>query len=168
MTIREEKYFMKAVVDIEFILSAFLFVSTISFIALSIIGNLPVLQEKSLASNLQSTSYQISELLLDKGYPPNWHLLAIDDVARIGLESDDYMLDSAKVSRLSTLCANPTDYNKLRAKMLDYDFMIIINGSTEILNCEPAVVSLIRPQFVTTRHAVYNGNPVDLIVVILG
>ena len=157
---------MKAIADIEFILSAFLFVSTISFITLSIIGNLPVLQEKSLAANLQSTSYQISELLLDKGYPTNWHLLAIDDVARIGLESDDYMLDSAKVSQLSALCEN--DYNKLRAKMMNYDFMIIINGSTEILNCEPPVVSLIRPQFVTTRHAVYNGNPVDLIVVVLG
>jgi hypothetical protein len=157
---------MKAVADIEFILSAFLFVSTISFITLSIIGNLPVLQEKSLAANLQSTSYQMSELLLDKGYPTNWHLSAIDDVARIGLESDDYVLDSAKVSRLSTLCEN--DYNKLRAKMMNYDFMIIINGSAEILNCEPPVVSLIRPQFVTTRHAVYNGNPVDLIVVVLG
>mgnify|MGYP001619912532 CR=1 FL=1 len=159
---------MKAVADIEFILSAFLFVSTISFITLSIIGNLPVLQEKSLAENLQSTSYQISELLLDKGHPANWHLIAIDDVARIGLESDDYMLDSAKVSQLSALCANPADYNKLRAKMMNNDFIIIINGSTEILNCEPPVVSLIRPQFATTRHAVYNGNPVDLIVVVLG
>lgn len=159
---------MKGAIDIEFILSAFLFVSTIVFITLSIIRNLPVLQEKSLAENLQSTSYQISDLLLEKGHPPNWHLLDIDSVARIGLESDDYVLDPAKVSRLSALCANPGDYKKLREKMMNNDFIILINGSTEILNCEPPVLSLVRPKFVTTRHAIYNGNTVDLIVVVLG
>ncbi len=159
---------MKAAIDIEFILSAFLFVSTVVFITLSITRNLPVLRERSLAENLQSTSYQISDLLLEKGYPPNWHLLDIDSVARIGLESDDYILDPAKVARLSVLCATPNDYNKLREKMMNNDFIILINGSTEILNCEPPVLSLIRPKFVTTRHAVYNGNTVDLTVVILG
>ena len=158
---------MKAVVDIEFILSAFLFLSTIIFISLSIVRNLPALQERSMAENLQSMSYQISEILLEKGHPPNWHTLDTDSVARIGLESDNYILDPDKVSRLSALCTNPSDYNKLREKMMNNEFIITIaNG--EILNCEPPVLSLLRPKFVTTRHAIYNDDVVDLTVVVLG
>ena len=159
---------MKAVIDIEFILAAFLFVSIIVFITISIIRTMPLMQERSLAENLQSTSYQMSELLLEKGYPENWHTLAIDSVARIGLESDDYVLDPNKVSRLSALCTTPGDYEKLRAKIMNTDFIIVINGSTEILNCEPPVLSLRRPKFVTERHAIYNGNIVDVTVVVLG
>lgn len=161
---------MKAAIDVEFILSAFLFVSTIVFITLSIIGKLPVLQEKSLADNLQSEGYQISELLLTKGYPEDWHLRDLDSVARIGLEgNENYVLDENKVMRLSALCSDPTNnYNKLREKMMNNDFIITIKGGTEILNCEPPVLSLVRPKFVTTRHAIYNGEPVDLIVEVLG
>ena len=159
---------MKGFVDVEFILSVLLFLTTIFFITVSIVRNLPVLQEKSLAENLQSASYQISGLLLDKGHPEDWHLLDVDSVARIGLEREDYVLDPAKVSRLSVFCANPGDYNKLREKFMGYDFIISVKGSTEVLNCEPPVLSLLRPKFVTVRHAVYNGEPVDLTVVVLG
>ncbi len=157
---------MKGALDIEFILAAFVFLSTIVFITLSIIGKIPVLQEKSLSENLQSTSYQISEILLTKGYPENWAALNIDSVARVGLESEDYVLDPAKVSSLADHCTN--NYNKLREKMQGSDFTIIINGSVLVLNCEPQVVSLLRPRFVTTRHAVYNGELVDMTVAVLG
>ncbi len=159
---------MKAATDIEFILSAFVFLGTVVFVSMSVVRVLPTLQERSLSENLQSTSYQISDLILGKGYPENWHTLDIDSVSYIGLESSDYVLDSAKVSRVAELCSNPSDYNKLREKMMNNDFIIVINGSTEILNCEPPILSLLRPRFVTVRHAIYNGNPVDLSVVILG
>ena len=161
---------MTGVLDIEFILSSFLFLTTIIFIALTVIQTLPILQEKSISENLQSVSFQISEILLSEGYPQNWDdpSFEIEDVGRIGLESADYILNSAKVDKLRGFCDGIDNYRKLRSKFHDNDVIIIINGTTEILICEPPVVSLLRPQFVTIRHAIYSGVAVDLKVVVLG
>lgn len=161
---------MKGALDIEFILSSFLFLTTIVFIALSVIRALPVLQEKSISENLQSVSFQVSEVLLSPGHPSNWDdpFFEIEDVGRIGLESTDYVLDPNKVSKLYTFCTGVDNYRKLRSKFHDNDVIIIVNGTLEYLNCVPPAVSLIRPQFVTTRHAIYNGEAVDLTVVVLG
>src|SRR3989338_7711745 len=140
---------MKGAIDIEFLLAAFLFLTTIVFITFSIIGKIPVLQEKSLSENLQSTSYQLSELLLTEGYPENWNTVTdLDQVGYIGLESkSDHILEPSKVLKLNNICSISANYKKLREKMLNYDFIIkITDGTTTLIECNPPVISLTRPK----------------------
>ena len=158
---------MKAVLDIEWILGAFLFLTTISFIILFISNNLTSLQEQSAAGNLRSESYQTSSLLLlDEGYPKNWNAA---DVERIGLStSRPYILNTTKINNLKTLCQN--DYQKIR-KLFGNDVIISVDylDGNNMMNCTPSVISVARPLFVTGRVAVLDDNKiVKLDVSILG
>jgi len=138
----------KGVLDIEFILSVFVFVSTVSFIVIMVVlGNIPSLHHISTSEDIRSRSYQISEkLLLTEGKPSNWNS---NTVTSLGLSSGDmYVLDINKINELGILCSN----NNTRFKELlglDYRNEVRINISytdgSKIIMCGPSFISQ-RPE----------------------
>jgi hypothetical protein len=94
---------MKAVVNIEFIIAVFVFLVTLSFILITIGGNLAPLHRDVGAGDLRSKAHQISQILLfDEGDPKNWDG---GDVNRVGLSTGEkHMVSRAKISRLAQLC----------------------------------------------------------------
>ena len=64
--------YVKGIAELEFIISVFVFITTISFVTFLIINNIPILHGLSASESLKSKSYQYSELLLfDEGVPMN-------------------------------------------------------------------------------------------------
>ena len=158
---------MKGFQEIEFIISIFVFITTVSFVTLIIINNIPLFYNIALTENLKAKSYQFSEILLfDEGYPKNWNTMQLSDINRIGLSNgQNYFLDINKISKLSEYCSNPNNYEIVKTKMgVGQGRDIIIEASyldgspvASSLNlCAPPVATKIRQQFQTTRFGVLN------------
>ncbi|MBI2076704.1 MAG: hypothetical protein HYT72_05655 [Candidatus Aenigmarchaeota archaeon] len=147
---------MKGVVNIEFILSVVVFLGTLSFITLTIGRDSAFLRESSLYDSLKANTIQISNLLaFDKGFPENWETGAITAVRRLGLSSGEkYVLSRQKIDRLQDFCkkSNP-DYKKNYEKIKellglrgDINLTIATPDGT-LLDCSPAVETLLKPKF---------------------
>ncbi len=167
---------MKGIAEVEFIISVFVFITTISFVTFLIINNIPLLHNAALTDRLKSRSYQYSELLLfDEGSPKNWHTEP-ENSSRIGFSSGNmYFLDDKKIRALADICQ---DYQNAREKLALDSFDIVIEAShlddTPITGdskaiCKPAVTTQLRPQFQTTRIGVLtNMTIVKIKVVTIG
>jgi hypothetical protein len=145
---------MKGVLDIEFVLSIFLFLGSISFITILIGRESLALQNSLISENLKSESYQISEILMfDKGSPANWGDpgVTINDIKRLGIFSSDYVLNSTKLAKLQSLCIS--DYNSVNEIITDLNINITVKNidGTVIYRCEPQIETLRRPKFITQR-----------------
>jgi hypothetical protein len=151
---------MKGVVDIEFILSVVVFLSTISFVSFLIIGNIPLLHGNAASEDLRSRAYQVSQILLtDRGEPVNWDP---NTVTRIGLTNGEgYVLNTTKIVNLQTLCTGSyTTVKSLLGQDYRTDFHISVkdSGNQTLLYCGPPVLSLLRPEFRIVRVAVLNDT----------
>ena len=100
---------MKGMAEIEFILSVFVFITTVSFVTSIVISNMPLFHSTSTSDTLKAKSWQYSEmLLLDEGDPANWQTLPFDEVNRIGLSTGKrYVIDQDKITKLAAFCLNP-------------------------------------------------------------
>lgn len=145
----------KGVVDIEFMVSIMVFLTVIAFVAATIVGSVPKLNQEAFSQDIKSKSFQVSELLLfDKGHPDLWTVL---NVGRLGLSNGTrYYIDPAKVLSLRTLCT--ADYARVKDLLgLDFRNEVILQVEDVLtptpldLNCTPAVISEIRPQATMTR-----------------
>jgi len=131
----------KGILDIEFILSVFIFVSTVSFVVIMVIlGNIPGLQQMTIFEDMRSKNFQISEkLLFTEGYPVNWDE---NTVTSLGLSSNDYyVMDMNKISNMSNLCQN--NYQRVKDLLgLSYQNDIYVNISYieggNLLLCGPS------------------------------
>src|SRR3989344_4139578 len=103
---------MKGLEEIEFIISVFVFITSLSFATILIVNNIPTFHGAAASEGLKAKSWQYSEmLLLDEGSPQNWHSATAQ---RIGLSTGGrYMIDNAKVQKLATLCSS--DYNSAKS-----------------------------------------------------
>lgn len=159
---------MKGISELEFIISVFVFITTISFVTIIIVNNIPLFHTATVSERLKARSWQHSEmLLLDEGYPADWQTKMFSEVERIGLSSGRYFLDRNKLNQLSLLCSDPnTSYSAVKAKMgLTAANDIIIEasnlddspvvGASKTL-CRPAVLTETRPQAHTIRFGVLN------------
>ncbi len=169
---------MKGVTEVEFIISVFVFITTMSFVTLLIINSIPLFHTTALSDSLKARSYQYSELLLfDEGHPKDWNK---DTANRIGLSSGKrYFVSKTKVDELGALCALPNGYNTLKNKLqLSNELDIIIevsylddmpvSGSSTII-CKPPVTTYLRPQFRTARLGVLSDNSiVHFKVIVIG
>ena len=161
----------KGVLDIDFILSVFVFLSVIVFVTSVIIGNIPVFHRESLNENLRARSYQISELLLfDQGEPPDWSPVVGDpnEVKRIGLSTGDaYEISRVKIDNLEIICS---DYSRLRTLLIQdlrNELKVSISDASGnvLLDCGPAVSATILPEFPVTRYGVLEDNTIVKILV---
>jgi hypothetical protein len=159
----------KGILDIEFILSVFVFVSTVSFVVImAVISNIPLLQQLSVTEDLRSRNYQISEkILFTEGSPSNWDS---NTVTSIGLSTGQmYALDLNKINNLSILCTN--NYNRVKNLLgLDYENEMILNISyidgSQILSCRPNFLSK-RIESRIDRIGVIDGAPARMSVSVL-
>lgn len=163
---------MKAVLDIEFILSVFVFLASLSFATAAVGRNIPVLKEGALVDTMRSESYQISELLVaTHGAPENWETVGDDEIERIGLARENNVLESRKVDRLQELCRD--DYEKVNRMLQQVQTDVVLelmeaDGTNALSACRPAVDTHRRPIFSTRRTAVLNGQLVSLNVSLVG
>jgi hypothetical protein len=99
---------MKALVTIEFILSLAIFLSAISFIALTINSRIPLFEQQSALDNLLSEGYQITDLIMfSEGEPRDWET-DVPNSVRVGLSSgEDYTISTSKLDALDAFCNDP-------------------------------------------------------------
>ena len=150
----------KGFAEIEFIISIFVFITTISFVTFLIISNIPTLHGTSYTERLKVISYQYSELLVfDEGAPKDWQLDSAN-ANRVGFSAGQrYFLNKNKIDALASLCS---DYQTARSKLaLDQQYDITIEATylddspvSSGIVCRPSVTTQLRPQFQTTRLAV--------------
>ncbi|MBI4174560.1 MAG: hypothetical protein HY517_02855 [Candidatus Aenigmarchaeota archaeon] len=150
----------KGFAEIEFIISVFVFITTISFVTFLIISNIPTLHGTAYTERLKTISYQYSELLVfDEGSPKNWQLDAVN-ANRIGFSSGSrYILQKSKIDALAALCS---DYQAARTKLaLEQQYDITVEATylddspvSSGIVCRPSVTTQLRPQFQTTRLAI--------------
>ncbi|HLD39500.1 MAG TPA: hypothetical protein VJB05_04280 [archaeon] len=158
---------MKGFAEIEFVISVFVFITTVSFVTSIVISNMPLFHGASISDTLKAKSWQYSEmLLLDEGAPANWQTLPFDEVNRIGLSTiERYVLDKDKIDMLAAMCSDP-GYTSIKIMLgLDIRNDIIIEasylddspvtgGSKTV--CGPSTITQIRPRFQTVRFGVLN------------
>ena len=159
---------MKGIIDIEYILAVAVFLTTISFVTLVIMSNVPLFHKEAVSEDLRSRAYEVSQLLLfDKGYPSGWN---IADVERLGLSKGErYNISLSSVLLLENLCG--TDYIKTKALLgQDYrnDLTIEITDSDNniLVSCAPPVITSVRPKFQITRFAMLDDG--KLVKMVLG
>ncbi|MBI4896497.1 MAG: hypothetical protein HY832_03020 [Candidatus Aenigmarchaeota archaeon] len=149
---------MKGVVDIEFMISLFMFLVTISFITYTIAGNLPRYHEEATVNHLRSVAFQASELLLfDKGNPQDWQSESvITDVNQIGLAADKkYKIDSVKIAALNKYCTN--EYDAIKNKIIHDDALemnLTILYPPYAVHCAPPSISETKNRVKIVRYAV--------------
>ena len=145
---------MKGVVNIEFVLSILVFLSTITFVSFIVISNIPYIHHESISEHIKSRAYQVSYLLLfDEGHPTDWNE---NTVAKLGLSNGNpYELDEDKIADLNDLCGS--DKNRTKELLGNIGLYIDINvtkvsdGSSLTPNCFVNETGL---RFTVTRFAV--------------
>jgi hypothetical protein len=144
----------KGVLDIEFMLSVFVFLTALSFVLITLVSNIPKFHQDTVSQDIKAKAFQISEMLMfDQGWPTDW---TGSTAKRIGLsEGSRYILNSSKIDNFVSLCIN--DYSRVKNMLgLEYnnDIVIEINtgGTTKI--CKPAAVSTSRSKATVTRLGV--------------
>jgi|GEM_PF-1920130 len=154
---------MKAQVNLEFIISVGVFISTLTFVTASVTGIFPEFQNEVNKNILKSRAWQISEILFEKGYPENWKTL--DEVSMLGFSDDEYyILNKTKLTAINQ--CDSASYDKLRKLFsigVRRDFIINItllekNGEREYVYCGPKVISLAAPKLWVTRFALINES----------
>ena len=139
---------MKGIVNIEFVISLMVFLSTISFVLIMIINSLPVLRYESISNDMRSRAYQLSNILLS-------------DFSN----EDPYILDGIKISTMQILCNNYENFRELFSE----DLTVNINylDGTELLSCQPLVETLLKPEFTLRRFATVDEKIVIMSVGII-
>jgi len=150
-------------VNIEFILSASVFLLTLTFISFTIVDIFPNFHNEAANDILKAKAFQASELLImDEG---DWSA-DLEDVKRIGLSTGDmHILNKSKILALNN--CDKAEYNEIK-KLLgltyEYDFILNITeinftgSSSESWECKPSVVSLITKKFWIKRLVVIDDG----------
>ena len=131
---------MKGIINIEFVISLMVFLSTVTFVSIMIINNLPILRYESLSNDMRSEAYQISNILL------------------MNFSSQEpYVLDINKINQMKTdYCSNYETFRNLFSKDIILE-MEQLDG-TELLSCKPSVETLLKPEFTLNRFATVNNK----------
>jgi hypothetical protein len=127
---------MKGIIDVEFVISVMVFLSTISFVTIMIINSLPMLHYESISNDMRSEAYQLSNVLLYNfsGQEP-------------------YVLDMTKINNTEGLCINYENFRKLFSEDIVLNINYLDDGNTPLLSCEPSAKTLLKPKFTLERFA---------------
>ncbi len=162
---------MKGITNIEFLVAVFVFLTTIAFIAFSIISNMPLLHGRASADSIRSLTFQFSEqLVFDKGLKESdgSYAWTSTDAARVGLSTGRrYEISRFKVEELGKLCASPAGYQRLAefvGENVDVSIDIKFNGTTISL-CKPAVFSTVRNEFSILRSVVEDNRGEGVVII---
>ncbi len=127
---------MKAITSIEFILAAFVFVTTIFFILSSIINSIPVLHRESVSDSARADVYQVSQILIFSKGEDGWETRDIDNTTMIGLSSDKkYVLYTQKIRKLNYSCI--AAYENISRILGPVAINITDISGRNLLDCKP-------------------------------
>lgn len=139
---------MKGIVDIEFVISLMVFLTTISFVSIMIMNSLPVLRYESISNDMRSEAYRLSNILLSN---------------LSGQES--YVLDSDKIASMQSLCSNYESFRRLFSE----DLTVTINflDGSNSLSCKPPIETVMKPEFILNRFATVDKKMVVMSISII-
>ncbi|RLF98593.1 MAG: hypothetical protein DRN49_05635 [Thaumarchaeota archaeon] len=150
---------MRGQMNIEFIISAGIVLSLLSFIAFKATTTYFLAQSQARGEMMFAKAHAITELLLKyPGKPKNWNNLS--EVEIFGLtDGRPYVL--AKEKLLTLNACSPTDYERIRNLLglrLGERFILevrVFNGTDLIsyVSCKPRVISLLAPKYMIMRYA---------------
>jgi len=149
---------VKGITNFEFVLSLFVFLSTISFVSLTIVNRIPNLHEDSIGDEIKVQSFVVSELLLfDQGDPAQW---SNETVRRLGFSNGTrYVIDQKKLDNFSIVCERD------RQALIDALGYVIVNITTlddgPVMYCK-TVAPLI--EFKIRRFAVLTDGSSERVV----
>jgi len=145
--------------NVEFIISAGIVLSLLSFIAFKATTTYFLAQSQARGEVMFARAHAISELLVKyPGRPHNWRNLS--EVEIIGLtDGRPYVL--AKEKLLAINACQPNEYEQLRSLLglkLGEKFILeisVFNGTDLIgyISCKPKVISLLAPKYTVVRYA---------------
>ncbi|MFH0832563.1 MAG: hypothetical protein V1900_02500 [Candidatus Aenigmatarchaeota archaeon] len=146
---------MKAAINIEFLISVFLFLSVIVSTTIVVERELFPLEERSLLEDLKARSHYISSMLLfDNGFPENWNS---SNVKRLGLSSgENYILNMSKINELNKTCS--TSYKTFKGLLSvreDVELGIRYLDGESLLNCNAPEGNV---RLFTERSCIINGR----------
>jgi hypothetical protein len=156
---------MKGITNIEFILSMFVFLTTITFIAFSIIMNIPLLHGRAGSENTRSLAFQFSEqIIFDEGLRESDDLPAddwsSDDLARIGLSSGKrYEILESKLDELRDLCSTREGRRRVSGfvdSRSDVFISTTFDGEEDVICIGPS--SIVRNEFGISRAVVMDDE----------
>ncbi len=137
----------KGQTGVEFIVSTFVFLITISYASLTIINSMPVYHDYSVTENLISKSYQVSQYL-------------IFDYLSAG---SNYLIDESEIDNLAGLCNTRENIvNKLGVPNHDVVINIEKIDGTNLLDCKSGE-SEFSKQIIVRRFAVLDNANKDVI-----
>ncbi len=153
----------KGQVNIYFIVSIVLFLTLTTYLIYAIIDYNRIYRENIMSDILYTKSYSISDLLIrDGGYPENWNSTNFD---RVGLASEPYSLNLAKINELEKICNSSAKIKKLKSSfgLMDEDLIIKIDylNKTNVLDCSPESMRIGRIVSIK-RIATLNNNFVEV------
>lgn len=155
---------MKAQLDIEFILSASLFIAILVFVSFFIANSFPSLHREMTYNIYRSRGYQASQILVaGKGV---WTGSSLGSMSQAGLtDGEPYLLNLTKINALNN--CNDNDYSRLKSLLgvgTDFEINIIrinfIGGSNTLISqCKKSTVSYTSPRFLVSRVVAVDGSP---------
>ena len=138
---------MRGIINIEFVISLMVFLSTISFASIIIINSLPTLRYEAVGNDMRSKAYQLSNIFL------------------FNLSNQPYILDMDKINDMSNLCNNYENFRELFSEYLRLDIDYL--DGTELLSCRPPLETLLKPEFTVKRFATVNNDIVIMSISIM-
>ncbi|MFC2142776.1 hypothetical protein ACFLQN_00045 [Candidatus Aenigmatarchaeota archaeon] len=121
----------KGITNFEFVLALFVFLSTVSFVAITIINKVPNIHMDAVGDEIKTSSYYISQMLMfDEGLPVDWETLPDpENIQRFGFSSGNYYeIDTNKLAAFQALCLTETGRTKIIEEL---GYMIINISETD-------------------------------------
>jgi hypothetical protein len=155
---------MKAAINIEFMVSVFIFLSVIISTVIIIERELVPLEEMTRSEDVKTKGYYISDMLIfDRGFPENWDST---NVGRIGLSAgENYLLSLDKIQQLDALCTE--DYARMRrilGQVNDIGIGIRYLNGESILDCNARGGDI---ELFVERDCIVNGRIAILNVTVI-
>ncbi len=141
---------MKGIINIEFVISLLVFISTVSFVSMMVINSFPALRYEALSNDMKSKAYQLSNVIL-----ANFS----------GQET--YALDMNRINEMkNNYCYGPDAYEAFRNLFSENLILEIeqLDGTT-LISCKPPVETRLKPEFTLKRFATVNN---EIIIMSIG
>lgn len=159
---------------VEYLAALMLFITSVIFIAFSIISFVPQYLTQVNNQKVRIDAYQISELLTDDpGNPINWY--SVTPIFRMGLSNESVnrtnYISLQKINAFNNYCSAPLGYNNIKRNISAVDnFAIFLFNRTAsagniLISCQP-IIPFSSPLNNTIRRivAIDSGDIGELIV----
>jgi len=155
-------WYMKAQLNIDFILAVTLFIISILFVSYTVMQNAFLLRSEIDKEQKRLIGYAISQLIIfDKGYPEDWN--SLDSLQKFGLSLSPYILSRNKINAINN--CSYENYNKIKNLLslpTENDFLLIITNQYDETISKCGLEHKLREIVWIRRFAILDGNIVKI------